>query len=163
MIRSDHSVVAVDGCRNTRPDALTVVAALDQGPTTRHRIVHRVAFTFAEYCRIPSFAASHRSVVVILCESIGQAIANEDRLEVDITLLVAEDLRGKDGDVVSSVGFACDVEILMGIFGVLLEKEGEKSVDVLSCRNGVTDRTTAVGKASVNRLIKEDHRCIRVP
>lgn len=53
----------------------------------------------------------------------------------------------------TGVGFACDVEILVGVLGELLEEEGEESVDVLSSGDGVGDGGTAVGEADVDGLV----------
>lgn len=44
----------------------------------------------------------------------------------------------------ATVGLASNVEVLLGIFGELMEEESEESVDVLASSNGVADRATSV-------------------
>lgn len=51
----------------------------------------------------------------------------------------------------------------MSVLGELLEEESEKGIDVLAGSYGVADRASAVGVASIDRLVKEDHGSIRVP
>ena len=53
---------------------------------------------------------------------VGQAVADQDRLEVDVAVLVGEDLRGEDGNVVTSIRLASNVEVLLGILRELLEE-----------------------------------------
>lgn len=84
-----------------------------------------MAFAFVQDGRPSTLAAGHGSVVFVLGQAVCEAVADEYRLEVDVSLLVAEDLRAEDGDVVSSVGFPGDVEILMRVLWELLEEEGE--------------------------------------
>jgi len=62
---------------------------------------------------------------LVLGQAIGETVANEDGLEVDVPLLVREDLGGEDRNVVASVRFTGDVEVLMRVLWELLEEEGE--------------------------------------
>jgi hypothetical protein len=80
----------------------------------------------------------------VLRVGVRQAIADKDRLEVNVAVLVRQDLRGKDGDVVTGIRLAADVEILLGVLGELLEKEGQQGVDVLAGSVGVADGVAAV-------------------
>lgn len=70
---------------------------------------------------------------------------------------------GEDGDVVACVGFACDVEVLVSVFGKLFEEEGEESVNVFAGGDGVGDGGAAVGEADVDGLIEEDDAGVGVP
>lgn len=139
LVRTDHGVVAVDGGRNTRPDALTVVAALDQAQATRQSIVHGLALLRVKDSRRTTFATSHGAVLGVLGEAIGKTVTNENGLKVDVALLVRENLRGEDGDVVASVGFTRDVERLSSVLGELLEEEGQEGVYVLAGSDSVGD------------------------
>ena len=40
LVGTDHSIVAINGCRDTRPDALTFVTVLDQRLAAGKSIVH---------------------------------------------------------------------------------------------------------------------------
>ena len=68
-----------------------------------------------------------------------------------------KDLVCKDGDVVTGVRLASNVEVLLGVLGELVEEEGEKGVDVLASSNGVANGTAAVGVADVDGLVEEDN------
>ena len=94
-----------------------------------------MAFALAKNGFPSSFSASHGSVVCVLSEPIGKTVADKDRLEVDISFLVAEDFGGKDRDVMTSIGFAGNVEVLVRIFGELFEEESEERIDVLASCN----------------------------
>jgi hypothetical protein len=72
-----------------------------------------------------------------LGQAISKTIANEDRLQVDIGLLVGEDLRSEDWDVVASIRFTSNMEVLLSIFWELLEEEGEESIYVLASSDGI--------------------------
>jgi hypothetical protein len=74
-----------------------------------------------------------------LGETISESITDQDGLEVDVTVLVGQDLRGKDGNVMSGIRFTGNMEILCGIFGELLEEQGKKCVDVFTGRDGVAN------------------------
>ena len=156
LVGADHGVIAIDGCRHTRPDALTFVAILDQRLTAGKSVVHRLTFAFTKNGRPAAITTSHRSVMLILSHAIRKAVANEDRLEIDISLLVAENFSREDRDVMTCVGFSSNVEILMCIFRELLEEQSEKSVDVLASSNSVADGAFTVRKTHVDWLIEEN-------
>ena len=59
-----------------------------------------------------------------------------------------------------SIRFASDVKILVSVLWKLLEEQGEESVNVFAGGNGITDRATAIRKASIDRLVQEDDGCI---
>ena len=153
LVGAEERVVAVDGCRDAGPDAFAVVTALDERLAAGERVVHGLAFAFVEHGRPSALAARHGSVVLVLGQAVGQAVADEDGLEVDVRLLVAEDLRAEDWDVVSGVRFAGDVEVLMRVLWELLEEEGEEGIDVLAGGYGVADAAATVGVADVDGLI----------
>lgn len=57
----------------------------------------------------------------------------------------------------TGIGFACNVERLLGIFRELLEEERKKCIDIFTSGNGVADGLTAIGVSDVHGLIKEDN------
>ena len=144
LVGTNHSVIAVDGSRNTAPDGLGVVAVLNQAGAAGQGVVHGAAGTLIENSGPATLTTGHRAVIRVLGETIGKTIANENRLEVDIALLVRQNLRGEDRDVVACVRLARDVEALLRVLGELLEEEGEQGVDVLASGNGVAHRATRV-------------------
>jgi len=163
LIRTDHGVVAVDGGRNTRPDALAVVAALNQAQATRQGVVHSLALLRVKDSRGTTLATSHGAVLGVLGQTVGKTVTDENGLEVDVALLVRKNLRSEDGDVVASVGFTRDVERLGSVLGELLEEESQEGVDVLASSDGVGDGAATVRVADVDGLIKEDDRGVGVP
>lgn len=163
LVRTDDGVVAVDTGGDAGPDAAGAVAAFDEGFAAREGVVHGLAFAFAEHGGPAAGAAGHGTVVVVLRQAVGEAVADEDGFEVDVALFVGEDLGGEDGDVVSGIGFAGDVEVLVGVFRECLEKEGEEGVDVFTGGDGVGDGGAAVGEAGVDGLVKEDDAGVGVP
>lgn len=69
---------------------------------------------------------------------------------------MVQDLRGEDWNIVSSIRFTGDVEILVSVFRKLFEEEGKEGVYIFAGCDGVTDRTTAVRKARIDGLIKKN-------
>jgi len=102
LVGTDHGVVAVDGGGHTRPDRLRLVAVLDQAGATWVGVVHGLAGALVKNGWPATLTASHWAVVLVLGETIGQTVANEDRLEVDVALLVRQNFGSEDGDVVAS-------------------------------------------------------------
>ena len=139
LVRTDHGVIAVDGGRYTRPDALTVIAALNQAQATGQSVVHGLALLRVKDSWRTTLATSHGAVLGVLGQTIGKTVTNENGLKVDVALLVRENLRGKDGDVVASVGFTRNVERLGCVLGELLEEEGQEGVDILAGSDSVGD------------------------
>jgi hypothetical protein len=103
LVRSNEGVVAVDRSRDANPGTLRVVARLDHRLATRQSVIHRLAAGFVQNSRITTIAASHGAVVVVLGQTIGETIANENGLQVDVALLVRQNLRREYWDVVTSV------------------------------------------------------------
>merc|ERR1711877_73639 len=163
LVRADDGVVAVDGSRHAGPDRLAVVAALDERLAAWESVVHACALLLREDRRPASITACHRTVVLVLSEAISQTVTNQDRPQVDVALLVGEYLRREDGDVVTRVGLAGDVEWLLCVLWELLEEQSEQGVDVLAGSNSVGDRGAGVGIADVHGLVKEDDRGVSVP
>ncbi len=137
MVWTKHSIVAVNTSRYTGPNALAIVTVLNQAQAARESIVHSSTFALIEDSWVATIATSHRSVVFVLGQAISKTIANEDRLQVDIGLLVGEDLRSEDWDVVASIRFTSNMEVLLSIFWELLEEEGEESIYVLASSDGI--------------------------
>ena len=144
LVGADHGVVAVDGCGHTAPDGLRAVAVLDQAQAAGQSVVHGPAGALVQDSGPATVTTSHRAVLRVLGKAIGETVADQDRLEVDVALLVRQNLRGKHGDVVASVRLARDVEALLRVLGKLLEEECEKGVNVLAGGNCVADRATRV-------------------
>jgi hypothetical protein len=163
LVGTDHSVVAVDGGGNARPNALAVVARLDELLAARKRVVHSLALLLIKDSGPATITASHGTVVLVLSKTIGETVTDQNGLQVDVALLVRQDLRGENGDVVASVTLAGDVEVLLGVLGELLEEESEESVDVLAGSDGVADSVAGVRVADVDGLIKEDNAGVSVP
>ena len=163
LIRANHGVVAVDGGGHTAPNRLGSVAVLNEAGAARVGIVHGLALALVKNSRPATLAAGHGAVVLILSQAIGETVTNQHRLEVDVALLVGQNLRCKDGDVMTSIGFTRDVEALFRVLGELLEEKGKQGVDVLAGSNRVADRAAAVGVTDIDGLVDEDDRSIGVP
>ena len=78
-------------------------------------------------------------------------------------MLVRKNLRSKDRNVMSTVRFTCNMEILGGILRELFEEQGEECVNILARSNCIADRLAAVGIANIDRLVEENYGCIGVP
>ena len=78
LVRTDECIVAVDACRNTRPNAFAIVAVLDQALAAGESVVHSLTFTFVENSRVPALSTSHWSVVFILGITISKTIADQN-------------------------------------------------------------------------------------
>jgi hypothetical protein len=150
LVRADHGVVAVDASRHAGPDALAVVARLDELLAARKRVVHSLALLLVEDSGPATVTAGHWAVVLVLSKAVGETVADEDRLEVDVALLVRQNLGREDGNVVTGVALAGNVEVLLGVLGELLEEEGEEGV-------------ARVRVADVHRLVEEDDAGVGVP
>jgi len=153
LIRTNHSIVAVDTGRNARPNTLAIIAILDEALTARKSVLHSLAFTIIKNSWVTTLSTSHWLIVLVLSKAISKTVTNQDRLEVNVAFLVRQDLGIEDWDVVTSVRLASNVEVLLRIFGELFEEEGEKSIYVLASGNGIADRATAVGVPNVDWLI----------
>jgi len=88
LVGTNESIIAVNTRRDTRPDALAIVAVLDQTLAARKCIIHGLTFAFVENSWVTALPTGHWSVVFILSVSISETIADQDRLQVDVALLV---------------------------------------------------------------------------
>jgi hypothetical protein len=163
LVRAQKSIVTIDRSRNTSPSALAVVASLNHGLAASQSVVHRLASTLVNNGRVATVTAGHWSVVSILGVAISQAVTDQDRLEVDVTLLVGQNFRSKGRNVMASIRLSSNVEVLGSIFGELLEEKSEKGVNVLGSSAGFANGATAVGKPDIDGLVEEDNRGIGVP
>lgn len=163
LVRSHHDVVAVDGSWNAGPDALGFVAAGDHASATWVGVLHTLALRLVKNGWVATLSAGHGFVVFVLGEAIGETVSDEDGLQVDVAILVGEDLVGEDGDVVTGVGFTRNVEVLLGVFGELLEEQGEEGINILAGGDGVGNLGSGVGVADVDGLVEEDDGSIVVP
>lgn len=94
---------------------------------------------------------------------VSQTVADQNRLEVDVAILVREDFRGEDRNVVAGVAFTSDVKVLPGILRELLEEQRQQRIDVLTGSGGVADGAAAVRVANIDWLVKEDDGSVAVP
>lgn len=156
-------VIAVDGSWHTAQPALAFVAAGNHGLASRQGIVHALTLTLAKNSIVTTLATGHGAVVGVLGVGISQAIADKDRLEVDVAILVGQNLGGEDGDVVAGVRLAGDMEVLLGILRELLEEQGQQRINVFTSSASIADCVAAVGIADVDGLVKEDDRGVAVP
>jgi hypothetical protein len=140
LVRSDERVVTINRGGHAAPYTAAFVAVIDQRLATGQRVVHSLALALSEDGGIATLTASHGAVVLVLSIAISQAIANQNGLEVDVAVLVRQNLRGEDRDVVASIGLAGDMEVLFRIFGELVEEERQQRVDVLAGGDSVADR-----------------------
>lgn len=163
LVGTQQGVVAVDRGRDADPGGLGAVAALDHGLAARQSVVHEAAGRLVQNSGPATITAGHRSEIGVLGKRIGQTVANQNRLEVDVSLLVREDLRSKHRHVMSAIRFSRNMEVLMCVLGELLEEEREKGVDILARSHGVANRGVAVRIPNINRLVQEDDRGIGVP
>lgn len=163
LVGPDERVVAVDAGGHAGPHALALVAVLDQGLAAGEGVVHSLAFAVVENSRPAAVTAGHGLVVLVLGQAVGEAVADEDGLDVDIALLVRENLGSEDWDVVAGIRLTRNVEILGRILGELLEEEGEEGIDILAGGDGVADGASTVGIAYVDGLIEEDDGSVGIP
>lgn len=95
LVRTQKGVVAVDRGRNASPGTFTVVARLNHRLAATESIVHGSASTLIKNGGVTTITASHGAVVFILSEAISKTVTDQNRLQVDVALLVGKDLRGK--------------------------------------------------------------------
>jgi hypothetical protein len=103
LVGTDHSIVTVNGGGDTAPDGLRGVAILDETSALGISVLHRLARALVQDSGPTSLSASHRLVIFVLGQAIGETVSDKDGLEVDVTLLVGENLRSKHGNVVTSI------------------------------------------------------------
>lgn len=163
LVRGKEGVVTVDGGRDTNPSALGTVARLNHRLAARKSVVHGLAGALVQDSWVTAVTAGHGTVVLVLGVSVGETVANENGLQVDVALLVRQDLRSEDGDIVTSIRFTGNVEVLLGILGELFEEEGKQGIDVLASSDRVADSRVTVGVTDIDRLVKEDHGRVGVP
>lgn len=163
LVRSKESIVTVNRRRDTDPCALAAVARLNHGLAAAKGVVHGAARALVQHSRITTITTGHGAVVFILSETISQSVPNQNRLQVDVTLLVSKNLRSENRDVVASIRFSSNMEVLLRILRELLEEESKQGVNVLASSNRVANSVVAVGVANVDRLVQEDHGSVGVP
>lgn len=76
---------------------------------------------------------------------------------------MAQDLRGKDGDVVTRIRLASNVEVLLCVLWELLEEKRQKSVDIFAGSDGIADAASAIGVPNVDGLIEKNDGGVRIP
>jgi hypothetical protein len=88
LIRTNQCIIAVDAGRDARPNALRVVAVLNELLAAWQGVIHGLAFALIKYAGPCAVTASLRPVVCVLRVTIGETVTNQNRLYVDIPLLV---------------------------------------------------------------------------
>lgn len=163
LVWAHHGVVAVDGGWDAGPHGLALVAGLDQRLAAWESFVHTIASVLVKNSWVAALTAGHWAVVLVLGKAISETVTDEDGLQVDVALLVRQDLRGENWDVMTGIRLSSNMKVLLSILWELLEEESEKSVDILASSNSVADRAATVRIADINWLVEEDNRCIVVP
>lgn len=163
LVRSEESIVTVDRGRNTDPCTFAAVARLNHGLAATKGVVHGPAGALIQHSRVTTITTGHGAVVFILSETISQPVSNQNRLQVNVTLLVSKNLRSENGNVVASIRFSSNMEVLLRILRELLEEESKQGINVLASSNRVADSIVAVRVANVDRLVQEDHGSVGVP
>jgi hypothetical protein len=103
LVWANQSIVAVDACRNTRPNALAIIAVLDKTLATGKSILHGLTFASIENGWVATLTTGHWLVVFILGQAIGKTVSNKNRLQVDVSLLVGKNLRCENWDIVTGI------------------------------------------------------------
>jgi hypothetical protein len=158
LVGTNHVVVAVHGGGHAEESTAGFLATRDETLATLEGVVHGLALALAENSLVATLTAGHGAVVLVLSVGVSQTVTNENGLKVDVAVLVGQDFGSKDRNVVTSVRFTRDVEVLLGVLGKLVEEEGEQGVNVLAGSNGVANAATRVREANVDGLVKEDDR-----
>lgn len=122
LVGANHLVVAVDGGGDAAQPALALVAAGNHGLAPGQGVVHALALALVKNSIVATITAGHGAVVRVLRVRISQAIADEDGLQVDVAVLVGQNLRGEDGNVVAGIRLASNVKVLLGVLRELLEE-----------------------------------------
>lgn len=94
---------------------------------------------------------------------ISQAVADQNRLEIDVAVLMREDFRGENGNVVSCITLPSNMEVLLGVLREFLEEQRQQRIDVLAGSGGVADGVATVRVANIDGLVKEYDRGVAVP
>ena len=76
---------------------------------------------------------------------------------------MAEDLRGKDGNIMTSIRLSSNMEVLLGVLRELFEEQCEQSIYIFACCDRIANGAAAIRVANVDRLVEEDDRGIRIP
>jgi hypothetical protein len=139
LVGANECIVAVDRRRHTLPNAATGVAAINKREAARQSIVHGSTVGFAENGRPSTITTGHRPIVFVLGEAVSKAVADEDRLKIDVALLMRQNLGGEDRNVVAGIRFAGNVKVLLSVLGKLLEEQREQSIDIFSSSDSVAD------------------------
>jgi hypothetical protein len=163
LVGTHHGVVAVDAGRHARPGAAGLVAALDQRLAARQSVVHGLALALTEDRGVATLTTGHRAVVFVLGVAIGETVANQNTLQVDVAILVGENLVGKDRDVVTGIRLSSNVEVLLSILRELVEEEGKKGINVLAGGDSVAHGAATVRVTDVDGLVEEDDGSVVVP
>lgn len=103
LVWTNHDVVTVDRCWYTDPAGAAVVTRFDQTGAAWVGAIHRLTFALSENRWITSFTTTHWAIVVILGETISQTVSNQQRLQIDVAVLVTENLGSKLWNVVTSI------------------------------------------------------------
>lgn len=134
-IWTDESVLTEFGTLNTSSNICRlVIAALDFFLALWNGGLHSFASRLIQDSTVPALSTGHGRIRCELGVRVGHAVSNKDRLELDIGPLF-QDVCCKYWNVVTSVRFSCDMEVLEGILRKLLEEQGQESKDILRGRH----------------------------
>jgi len=103
LVRTEHSIVAVDARWNARPNALAIVAVLNETLATGKSIFHSLALAVVENSWVTTLSTCHWLIVLVLGKTISKTITNEDGLEIDVAFLVRENLGSENWNVVARI------------------------------------------------------------
>jgi hypothetical protein len=131
--------------------------------TTRKSVFHSLAFTLVKNSWVASLSTCHWLVVLILGKTVSKTVTDQDRLQVDVAVLVGQDFRGEDGNVMAGIRFTSDVEVLCGVFGELFEEKGKECINIFSSCNSVANGSATVRVTNVDWLIEEDDGSVCIP
>jgi hypothetical protein len=156
LVWANHCIVAVDTCGYARPDTLAVIAVLNERLAAGKSVLHSLAFAIVKNSWVSTLTACHRLVVLVLGQTISETVANEDGLQVNVALLVRQDFGSEDGNVMTSIRFSGNMEVLLCVFRELLEEKSKEGVDILASSDSVANRAAAVRVSDIDWLIEED-------
>ena len=103
LIWTHQRVIAIDRRRDTRPNAFACIAAGDERLAARKCIIHSLTGALVEDGRPTALSTRHGPVICILSQSVGETVPDQNRFQIDISMLVTQDFRRKHGNVMAGV------------------------------------------------------------
>lgn len=163
-VRAKKSLFTVQVGWNTSQGVLSGVACLGQNSAKWVVPVHLLTLFGGQNWLVATLTAHHGSVVLKLDQGIGDTVTNQNRGQFERTVGVVDNLRSECGDVVASVRFTSNVELVLDELRELLEEELQEDEHILGGSSGGVDLVTlSVGVADADWLVQENHRSVVVP